>query len=55
MIAFASDARVWLVTGHTDMRNYAEHKIMRSPQRRFEFSVFVSQGLAGSIPKRRSA
>jgi hypothetical protein len=25
--------RVWLATGHTDMRNYVECRIMRSPQR----------------------
>ena len=31
MIAFPSGARVWLATGHTDMRNYAERRIMRSP------------------------
>ncbi len=31
MIAFPSGARVWLATGHTDMRNYVERGIMRSP------------------------
>ena len=30
MIAFASGMRVWLATGHTDMRNYAEHRVMQS-------------------------
>jgi hypothetical protein len=24
--------RVWLAAGATDMRNYAQHRIMRSPQ-----------------------
>jgi hypothetical protein len=30
MIPIPSGARVWLATGHTDMRNYAERTIMRS-------------------------
>jgi len=32
MITLAGNARVWLATGHTDKRRYAECKIMRSPQ-----------------------
>ena len=37
MIAFASGVRVWLATGHTDMRNYAEHTVMRSPREEYEY------------------
>jgi hypothetical protein len=33
MIAFPAGVRVWLATGHTDMRNYAECTIMLSPPR----------------------
>jgi hypothetical protein len=29
-----SGARVWLASGHTDMRNYAECTVMLSPRRR---------------------
>jgi hypothetical protein len=32
MIPFPAGVRVWLATGHTDMRNYAERRIMRSPR-----------------------
>jgi hypothetical protein len=32
-IPIPSGARVWLATGHTDMRNYVERRIMRSPRR----------------------
>jgi hypothetical protein len=32
MIALPSGVRVWLATSHTDMRRYAEHRIMRSRQ-----------------------
>ena len=31
MIPMTSGVQVWLATGHTDMRNYAEHMIMHSP------------------------
>jgi hypothetical protein len=31
MIALASNVRVWLACGHTDMRRYAESPVMRSP------------------------
>ena len=31
MIPMSANLRVWLATGATDMRNYAEHRIMRSP------------------------
>ena len=31
MIPFPAGVRVWLATGHTDMRNYAARTIMRSP------------------------
>jgi hypothetical protein len=31
MIPMPTGVRVWLATGHTDMRNYAEPRIMRSP------------------------
>ena len=30
MIAIPGNVRVWLATGHTDMRRYAERRIMRS-------------------------
>ena len=33
MIPVPNGARVWLAAGHTDMRNYAERAIMRSPRR----------------------
>ena len=33
MIPVPTGVRVWLATGHTDMRNYVECQIMRSPQR----------------------
>jgi hypothetical protein len=33
MIPVPSGARVWLAAGHTDMRNYAERRIMRGPRR----------------------
>ena len=32
MIPIASGVRVWLATGHTDMRRYAECMIMLSPR-----------------------
>jgi hypothetical protein len=32
MISLASGLRVYLACGVTDMRNYAEHTIMRSPR-----------------------
>jgi hypothetical protein len=42
--------RVWLATGHTDMRNYAERIVMRSPQpvdpRATPFSTTWSPGPA---------
>jgi len=31
MIPVPSGVRVWLATGHTDMRNYVMRRIMRSP------------------------
>jgi hypothetical protein len=34
MIVPPSGVRVWLATGVTDMRRYAERTIMRSPRRR---------------------
>jgi hypothetical protein len=34
MIPIASGVRVWLATGHTDMRRYAECMIMLSPRGR---------------------
>jgi len=34
MIPIPSGVRVWLATGRTDMRRYAECMIMRSPQQR---------------------
>ena len=30
--ALSGAVRVWLATGHTDMRNYAERMIMQSPR-----------------------
>jgi len=32
MIPMPSGVQVWLATGHTDMRNYAERMIMQSPR-----------------------
>ena len=32
MIPVRSNVRVWLASGHTDMRNYAATMIMRSPR-----------------------
>lgn len=32
MIPVPSGVRVWLATGHTDMRNCAEQSVMRSPR-----------------------
>jgi hypothetical protein len=32
MIPIPSGVRVWIATGHTDMRRYAERSVMRSPQ-----------------------
>ena len=47
MIPIPSGVRVWLATGHTDMRRYAERRIMRSPQwkseRRRGFSVCAAR------------
>jgi hypothetical protein len=47
MIAVPGGARVWLATGHTDMRNYAERSVMRSPrwenEQRRRFSVGTAQ------------
>ena len=34
MIGLPSETRVWLASGATDMRRYAEHSIMLSPRRR---------------------
>jgi hypothetical protein len=31
MIVLPSGVRVWLACGYTDMRNYAESAVMRSP------------------------
>jgi hypothetical protein len=36
-IPIPSGARVWLATGHTDMRNYAERTIMLSAGRLAEY------------------
>ena len=33
MIGLPAGTRVWLAAGATDMRNYVERRIMRSPQR----------------------
>jgi hypothetical protein len=33
MIGLPSETRVWLASGMTDMRRYAEHRIMLSPRR----------------------
>ena len=33
MIPIASGVRVWLAVGRTDMRRYAERRIMLSPRR----------------------
>jgi hypothetical protein len=42
MIAFPSSVRVWLAVGRTDMRRYAEHRIMRSPRQRCELFSNIS-------------
>jgi hypothetical protein len=44
MIAFPSSVSVWLAVGRTDMRRYAEHRIMRSPWQRCEHR----RGFAGN-------
>jgi len=36
MIALASGVRVYLACGPTDMRNYAESSVMRSPRQPWE-------------------
>jgi transposase len=36
MIPIPNQVRVWIATGHTDMRRYAARRIMRSPRRRCE-------------------
>jgi len=33
MIPIGSGVRIWIATGHTDMRRYAECPIMQSPGR----------------------
>ena len=51
MIVLPSGARVWLACGYTDMRNYAESPVMRSPpaKRRSE------QPFIGMVEPNRSA
>jgi hypothetical protein len=44
MIPVPAGVRVWIATGHTDMRRYAEHRIMRSPRQRCEHR----RGFAGN-------
>jgi hypothetical protein len=44
MIPIASGVRIWIATGHTDMRNYAVRRIMRSPRRRHKASLIISVG-----------
>jgi hypothetical protein len=47
MIPVPAGVRVWLATGHTDMRNYAQPTVMLSPQR----DVAARRGfLAGLTP-----
>jgi hypothetical protein len=36
MIVLPSGAHVWLACGYTDMRNYAESSVMRSPRQPWE-------------------
>ncbi len=43
MIGLPSETRVWLASGVTDMRRYAEHRIMLSPRQ------LLSQGGAISV------
>jgi len=31
MIPVPSGVRIWIASGHADMRNYVVHRIMRSP------------------------
>jgi hypothetical protein len=37
MIPLPAGVQVWLATGHTDMRNYAECRIMLSPRQSAEY------------------
>ncbi len=34
--------RVWLATGYTDVRCYAVHKIMSSPERQHRFHLIIT-------------
>jgi hypothetical protein len=36
MIPVPAGLRIWIATGHTDMRRYVACRIMRSPRRRCE-------------------
>jgi len=45
MIAFPSGVRVWLAVGRTDMRRYAEPRIMRSPRRGREHRRGFASGI----------
>jgi hypothetical protein len=44
MIPVPSGVHVWLASGHTDMRNYAERTIMLSPGRLAEYPRCSSGG-----------
>jgi transposase len=40
MIPIPSGVRVWIATGHTDMRRYVERTIMQSPRRSVDNYLF---------------
>ena len=48
MIPVPTGVRVWLATGHTDMRNYAEPTIMRSNPWGDSATPFSINNLVGS-------
>jgi hypothetical protein len=52
MIPVAAGARIWIATGHTDMRNYVERRIKRSSGRS-EPNRFGHDERAGFAMKRR--
>jgi hypothetical protein len=40
MIPVPSSVQVWLAVGRSDMRNYAERRIMRSPQASISYFLY---------------
>ena len=55
MIGVLLGTRVWIAAGVTDMRNYAERTIMRSPQPARSVFLFVMRGMALSQRRAPSA